>query len=239
MTKDSIHNQISLILAKFKVQNENIEKEKGKISQLETDLLRKYCIDLYDLVNQINSDLAEETKKEEKITEPKLIKDELFMSKTIAETEKAIETKEPKTWDPPKFEPVNEKPKTPEIQFEEKEKIEEKPQLIIDELSDKSKKTSLHETLVNTSEKKEMIEKYANSKISRILEVIDISKRFELQHNLFKSDNRAFTDSINNLENAGNLESALRIFESLSTRYHWDPKNNLVKELKSFIYRKY
>lgn len=237
MTKDSIHKQISLILEKFKAQNENLEKEKGKISQLETDLLRKYCIDLYDLISQINQ-ASEPEKVEEKPVEIP-VKEEYFKPKTLTETEKAIEVKEEKKWDPPKFEPVNEKPKTMELPLEEKPVVKETQTTVIDVISETSKKTALHETLSNATEKKEMIEKYANSKISKIIDAIDISKRFELQHNLFKSDNRSFSDSINNLENAGSLEMALKIFDHLASRYHWDSKNELVKEFKSFIYRKY
>ncbi|NUM32310.1 MAG: hypothetical protein HUU47_08300 [Bacteroidetes bacterium] len=237
MSKESIHNQIRSILEKFKVQNENLEKEKGKISQLEIDLLRKYCIDLYDLANDL-SKTDEPSKETPKKDEPP-VKEVFFEPKTLSETEKSIETKEVKTWDPPKFEPINEKAKAIEIPFEAKTEDKEKTSAIIDVINETNKKTALHETFSNTREKKEMVEKFANSKISKIIDAIDISKRFELQHNLFKSDNRSFTDSINSLENAGSIDMALKIFDHLAARYHWDTKNDLVKEFKSFIYRKY
>ena len=255
MTKDNIHQEIKKLIEKIKVQNEHLEKEKGNIHALETDLLRKYCMDLYDLINSFESNLIDkinlpiakptsETKEETlKIVES----DELNIEeklpdvvvKTISESEKITENKEQNLWNPPKFEPINEKPKTNELNIDNSTKPENKQQVVINELSEQYKKSTLHDTISKSDETKEMLEKFANSKIDKIIASIDISKRFELQQNLFKSDNRSFTDAINRLEKSGNLETALRIFDHLAKLHHWDMKNELVKELKSLVYRRY
>lgn len=246
MTKDSIHREIKLILDKIKIQNENLEKERGKISMLETDILRKYCIDLYDLINQIqhvkieNDEIQiikEPVKNEEKLPELKPI--EYVEKVIIIENTEKIEVNEQKNWDPPKFEPIKEKPVVQEIKFDEKPVYNEESNTKTNNTVFENKKTSIHETISVRSESKEMIEKYANTKIDKIITAIDISKRFELQQNLFKSDNHSFTDAINRIENSGNLETALRIFDHLAKLHHWDLKNELVKEFKSFIYRRY
>lgn len=255
MTKDNIHQEIKKLIEKIKVQNEHLEKEKGNIHALETDLLRKYCMDLYDLINCFQTSLTSElnlpiTKptqeaKEEivEIAEPEVqnIEEKLpeVIVKTDSEPEKITETKEQKLWDPPKFEPINEKPKTNELLKENLPKQENTAKPVINETNLNNNKSTLHETISKSAEANEMFEKFANSKIDKIINSIDISKRFELQQNLFKSDNRSFTDAINRLESSGNLETALRIFDHLAKLHHWDLKNELVKELKSLVYRRY
>lgn len=255
MTKDNIHQEIKNLIEKIKVQNEHLEKEKGNIHALETDLLRKYCMDLYDLINCFQNDLinkinlpVEKTTqgtKEEiiEIAKPDVqnIEEKLkeVIVKTVSESDKITETKEQKLWDPPKFEPINEKSKTNELFNENSPKQENSIKTVINETNTNNTKSTLHETISKSAEANEMFEKFANSKIDKIINSIDISKRFELQQNLFKSDNRSFTDAINRLESSGNLETALRIFDHLAKLHHWDLKNELVKELKSLVYRRY
>ncbi len=54
MKRNELHNQIDLLLEKLIVNNKNLSAHEGKFSQLETDLLRKQCIELYDAINQLH-----------------------------------------------------------------------------------------------------------------------------------------------------------------------------------------
>lgn len=273
MNRKELHSQIDSLLDKLAANNTMLKMREGKFSQLETDLLRKQCIELYDAINQLHlvnmmdkniKPDAEaiklevvkkepELKKEEPKPEPEPVKEDVTEEPKISET---IITKEPETieiteekevikvaeqksqptFDAPKFVPIVEKP-APVIVPPKVAVIEEKS--VLDKISETKSNTTLHETISSKKEENELSHRFANSKIAKIKDAIDISKRFEMQSNLFGGDSNAYNISISELEIAGDKESALELFNRFSTRYHWKADNELALELKSFIYRRY
>jgi hypothetical protein len=149
------------------------------------------------------------------------------------EPKKVIELEE-KSYDMPKFVPVAgpapiKKP-VPKSQNEEKS--------LLEKISANQTNTSLHDAI---SSKKEDLgdHNFSSFKISKITEAIDISKRFELQNNLFGGNSQHYAQSINLLEVAKNKFDALEEFNRLAEQFHWDPKDELVQELKNYINRKF
>jgi len=51
MSRDKIHNRIDELLGMLSIHNSRLSLNAEKLSQLDIDVLRKYCIDLYDEVN--------------------------------------------------------------------------------------------------------------------------------------------------------------------------------------------
>lgn len=51
MSRDKIHNRIDELLGMLSIHNSRLSLHAEKLSQLDIDVFRKYCIDLYDEVN--------------------------------------------------------------------------------------------------------------------------------------------------------------------------------------------
>jgi hypothetical protein len=279
MKRKELHSQIEVLLEKLAANNKNLSVHEGKFSQLETDLLRKQCIELYDAINQLHlanmmsreepkvaaeqiiAPLIEpepfieppvkdnilpivEIEQEVEIPELEVItKPEPLFEKIAPEPELVIEKPEvlevplktnPSKFDAPKFEPIADKPIKPAPQ-----KLITEEKSVLDRISETSTNTSLHETISSKKEENELSHRFANSKIEKIKDAIDISKRFELQSNLFGGDSHAYNISMSELENSENKEVCLELFSRFATRYHWSQDNELALELKSFVYRKY
>ena len=273
MERNELHNQIDLLLEKLAANNKNLSNHEGKFSQLETDLLRKQCIELYDAINQLHlvnmMDKSSQTiidlkSKEAEIKEPEIVEviaepelnldlgEEIPTPLVEIEEEKIkpeivsipepeipkpiVEFKNTPSYEPQRFEPVAEKPVAvvvPDI----KPKVEEKS--ILDKMNETNPRNSLHETLSSKKEENELSHRFANSKIASIKSAIDISKRFELQSNLFGGDSNAYNNSLSEMDNASSKETALELFNSFASKYNWKQDNELAMELKSFIYRKH
>ena len=53
MSRDNIHNRIDELLGLLSIHNSRLSLHSEKLSQLDIDVLRKQCIDLYDQVNML------------------------------------------------------------------------------------------------------------------------------------------------------------------------------------------
>lgn len=51
MSRDKIHNKIDELLGMLSIHNSRLSVHSEKLSQLDIDVFRKHCIDLYDEVN--------------------------------------------------------------------------------------------------------------------------------------------------------------------------------------------
>ncbi|MFM9944782.1 MAG: hypothetical protein ACKVQB_06070 [Bacteroidia bacterium] len=282
MNRKELHIQIDSLLEKLAANNTMLRTHEGRFSQLETDLLRKQCIELYDAINQLHlanmmdkntkpvaeipkievvkkepepiiepiiiepipvkveekSAIDSAIEKLKEFTEPKIeeIKKEEKVEEAGMKPVPVAEPKSPISFESPLFEPIVEKP-TPVILPPKPPVVEEKS--VLDKINEVKPNTTLHETISTKNEENELSHRFANSKIFKIKDAIDISKRFELQSGLFGGDSNAYNISISELEIAGNKEAALELFNRFAIRYHWNAENELAQELKSFIYRKY
>jgi len=310
MNRALLHNVIKTLLEKMSDQNKMLTNHDGSFSQIETDLLRKHCLELYEAIGQLHllninsksiNSIPEMPKVEDEPTEnnqeePKQEEDDIEepVQEIIAhaepikeeleifiEEDETIETQteiipEPELIeelpeDPkPRFIPVKkllqeemESAKTEEITVPEKTKvenivpqfipIEEKPapvyvapiqkvkeeKSVLDKISQEQKSKTIHDHISSKNEEKLLHDLFPNSKIATIPSAIDISKRFELQNNLFGGQSHAYSQAIKSLEEAGNKNLALDAFDTLAQKLNWDTDSELVKEFKSFVYRKY
>jgi len=136
-----------------------------------------------------------------------------------------------------KFIPIVEKP-VPVFSTPLKPINDEKS--VLEKVSEQQRDTSsIHQSISIPKDEKELLEKFLSAKIAKITNAIDISKRFELQNNLFGGDSQSYSRAVLALEEAETKEKALTIYTELASKYKWDKENELVQELKSFIYRKY
>lgn len=256
---------MGVILEKMTAKSQSLAKQDGKFSQLETDLLRKQCIDLYDLINQLHLVNAQDKYAEPKIevspfvAVDKAIPDSINSGKpedAIVESKKALE--ETKITEPPAepelmvlkpAEPIKEQkpemkspkfiPVVEEPSIENRSKNKSEIEIKVAEVVDPKSKATLHESLNSSKEENELAHRFVNSKINKIKEAIDISKRFEMQSVLFGDDSNAYNISMSELEMAGSRESAFELFKRFEQRYKWAHDHPLTLELKSLIYRKF
>jgi len=273
MKKNDLHFQIESLLGRMTAHNQTLKAHEGRFSQLETDMLRKQCIELYDAINQLHMAnmmdkvTVTEVKKEAapilEMPAPVVEKDVIDHPEKIEEEKKApvvperveppmvvevkpeeaIEKTPPKevpraqVIEMPHFVPVVEKP-TPVYSPPIPKPVDD-GKSVLEKINEQNSSTTLHDSMAMKKEEKELAHHFANSKIETIKQAIDISKRFELQSNLFLADSQSYTQAIADLENAGDKSIALDIFDRLAKQFHWNAENELVMELKSFIYRKY
>ena len=53
MSRDKIHEKIDELLGMLSIHNSRLSLHSEKLSQLDIDVFRKHCIDLYDEVNSL------------------------------------------------------------------------------------------------------------------------------------------------------------------------------------------
>lgn len=337
MNKALLHNVIKTLLEKMSEQNKMLSQHKGQFSQIETDLLRKHCLELYEAIGQLNllnsnaahinlvppmevenenhnekqtsaqailddnteseplsiqeeepeliiANIPEITAEQETEAEPeleKVIQEPVIhepvevVPEIITKKEEVVITEQPplepiREESSPRFIPVKkqtpqvvdtiitEEPLVVEQPVIENSKpqfipIEEKPapvyippaksinpeKSVLDKISHEQKTKTIHDHISSKNEEKLLHDTFPNSKIASIPSAIDISKRFEIQNNLFGGQSQTYSQAIRSLEDAGDKKTALEVFESFVTRLNWDTDSELLKEFKSLIYRRY
>lgn len=134
------------------------------------------------------------------------------------------------------FQALEEKPKM-EFVHQKHSKNEEKS--VLEKISSTETSRSIHDKLYSGKEENELHKMFPFTKINRIANAIDISKRFEIQNNLFGGQSDAYQNSIRSLDLAETKEEAFEEFDRIADAHNWNSEDELVKELKSFIYRKF
>ncbi len=247
MNSHELHAQIEALLEQLAALNFQLSAQVGEYPKTQTDLFKAKTLELYDAIHALQMDnwRSAQTKAEHIIQAEPLAKTAEIVDLEEKPTQNLVveesnshvgELKIPSPYDAPKFVPVVEKP-IPKIEAPQPAKPIEKS--LLDKMNESKSQNSLHEILVSTSESDEWSDRFAKTKITKIKDAIDISKRFEIQSNLFEGDANAYVSFINSIESADGLESALEQFKATAIRYHWNAETELVMELKSFIYRKY
>jgi hypothetical protein len=214
MSRDSIHNRIDELLGLLSINNSRLSLHSEKLSQLDIDVLRKQCIDLYDEVNKlalqgkIKSKTA--TPVAEKMLEPSKA------PKTIAE-ETAIDL-------------FKENPKD--------ESVEVIEQVTEDKEEKKSDSATKPKSVKREDEMLSLFEKFSSNPIESIAKGMSLAKRFEFQSAFFEGDNKEYKQFMASLDAAGDREAAFAVYHKYKIKYQWD-NEELKDELKSLMYRKY
>ncbi|MBR9918974.1 hypothetical protein GYB29_15190 [bacterium] len=224
-TREEIHNKIDELLGQISLHNNRISLHDEKISQLDVDVLRKHCIDLYDQVNMLVL-ASRKSSGVSKQADTKQVEASEPVEETVKEAPKAEVKPEPlKAEEPAKVETKQE-----EVKEEPKAKVEEKT--ASKPSSNGKKSEGVDEEMVS------LFERYNSKPIDDISKAITISKRFEFQNNFFDGDAAQYKAFIKAIDDAGDRESAFEIYHEHKNRLSWE-NEDLKDELKSLLYRKY
>lgn len=248
MTIQELHQKIDSTLNHIQYLNSDFDQKNTEISQLELDLMRKYCIELYDLVNKMglaakvkNAQLKmtqtppEKEVKKEVVVEPQ----QEFKEKTVNEPEpilKEVDKQLPKE-EEKELEVVKVvQYETPDVETPiEKVLPPIEPQ---DKLTTPASQEFVKKIMQSTPSNQSLFEKYKSSPISSVTKAISVLKRFEFQSALFKSDVDAYNEFVSSLEQAGSLAKAVELFHQGKRNYQWE-EETLELEIMTLIYRRY
>ena len=85
MSRDKIHEKIDELLGMLSIHNSRLNLHSEKLSQLDIDVFRKHCIDLYDEVNSLALKGKLKAPKAEVVKEEKIsVKEE---KESVSQTE--------------------------------------------------------------------------------------------------------------------------------------------------------
>ncbi len=260
MTREEIHNEIGNVLKLIEINNNRMVLNDTEFD-MDLELMKSHIIRLYGLHDQLSISETQEVEeaKPVKPAEPQVIK---ATPKPRPRTRTVVESKPEKRAEETKAEPmVNPEPTPPAPKpvvkivedpipepvkettpepVVEKPKAVEKPPVVIEKKLPKPpvKKVETKKTTSTTSG--DLYERLKNSKLDSIKKGISISKRYELQNELFANDPEVYNETIKSLDSQDNLEMALDYFEStLMVHHQWEEEDPLVEELKTLILRRY
>ena len=211
MSIENIHSKIDELLELLSIHNGRLSLHAEKLSQLDIDVLRKQCIDLYDQVNL----LALQGKIVAKPSVQKITPQE--SSSTPAPVEQMI------------TEVVLSKN---EIKAQPVEEIIEPEVVVIPEPKLPVKKEKTEDDMLS------LFEKFSNQPIESIPKAISLAKRFELQGEFFNDDAEAYNSFIVELDQASSRDRAFEIYHAAKEKYKWE-NEELRDELKVLMYRKH
>ena len=216
MSRDSIHQRIDELLGLLSIQNSRLSLHTERLSQLDIDVLRKQCIDLYDQVNM----LALQGKI--KVHAPKVAAQKQEVTPAAP-----IQTK-------PEQQQVAEAVKTEEVAEPIKAATIESPKEEKKEaVNPKNSAKPLAE-----DEMLSLFEKFSSKPITSIPKAISVAKRFEFQSVFFDGETSEYNGFMAKLDAAEHREEAFEIYHDYKVRLRWD-NEELKDELKVLMYRKH
>lgn len=213
MSRDSIHQRIDELLGLLSIHNSRLSLHTQKLSQLDIDVLRKQCIDLYDEVNK----LALQGK---------------IKSKSVPSVAQAV----PEEVTKPEPKPIVEPPKVAEIKVEPTPVAE--PIVVEKKTAPVTAKPKAQAGVKAEDEMQSLFEKFSSTPLESIAKGMSVAKRFEFQSAFFDGDHKEYNGFLSKLENAGTREAAFAIYHEYKNKLEWD-NEDLKDELKALMYRKY
>lgn len=251
MSRDIIHSEIDELLQKLSNHNSRLSLHTEKISQLDIDVLRKQCIDLYDQVNllalkgrNVSRPLTNVAESQEpaRITLP-VAPDSVDMETPKPEVTQLVQVPVAETPKPevPKSEPVAvEAPKAADKPIPKAEPAQ--PADVADTPKEEVAPFTMPKAPVHKpkpdDEMLSLFEKFSSQPIDSIPKAISLAKRFEFQNELFDGEATTYNRFMAELDNAASREDAFRIYHTAKAKYKWE-NEELRDELKVLMYRKY
>lgn len=222
--RDQLHAKISDLLQTLNINNNRLSLHAEQLSDLDVDVLRKQCIDLYETINLLPLAKASAT--------PEVIKQEQEVIQPKAEEAKV---------EAPKQEEISEAPVDEVEEKVEEAQAEDSKETVVEvnvEETEKKTERSIHMKLQDEAEMVSLFEKFNSKPIDSIAKAITISKRFEFQNNFFDGDAQNYKKFIELIDGASDREDAFQIYHEYKNKLGWD-NEDLKDELKSLLYRKY
>ncbi|MFT5725047.1 MAG: type IV secretory pathway VirB10-like protein [Bacteroidia bacterium] len=231
MTREEIHNEIGNILKLIEINNNRMFLNDTDF-ELDLELLKSHIVKLYGLYDQLkvsdDSGAPESTEAPAEVKKPEPI---VIQAKPKVRAKKvAVEIKpEPKKVE----EPVVETPKIVEPPIvEQKEAVEE--------VEPPVKRKKLAIKTPTKAPRNDIYTRFQNTKIDSIKKGISISKRYEIQNELFSNNPTDYNEAIKTLDSQSSFDAATAYLEgTLMVNHQWEEDDVLVDELRLLLYRRY
>lgn len=248
MTREEIHNEIGNLVKLIEINNNRMFLNDADF-QLDLDLLRSHIVKLYGLYDQLSisqpdstETVAPEPPKVVKKPEPVVIQAKPKPRPKKVEVEEEVEPEVEAAPEPvveAQVETVVEEV-APEPVIEEvpvKEEVKETPPPPVVE---KPKASHKIKNPVPNTDANDVYARLKNTKIDSIKKGISISKRYEVQNELFGNNPEAYNDAIKKLDNQASFDEAMAYLEgTLMVNHQWAEDDVLVDELRILLYRRY
>ncbi len=227
MTRDQIHDKIKELLTLIEINHSRIVLNESNLS-IDMDQLRQHVVDLYTCLDQLSLPSGEQevvsidakpATKEKEAQKEEILKEEEIPAPRLtpdAEEEPVKQAKLP-------VEPVQEKVSAPVLP-----KVEVPKEVVV-----------IKEKTTTTDEKGDVYAKLRKKKLDSIKKGISISKRYEMQNQLFSNNPENYNLAISNLDQADDLSTAEQYLDDLAKHYGWDEENHLVEEMTILIQRRF
>lgn len=242
MTREEIHTEIGNLIKLIEINNNRMILNDADF-ELDVALLRSQVVKLYGLCDQLSISETETDNEPEVIAvkkeEPVVIKaspkprrkveveveveaeDEVEVEAEAeeevegeVEVEDEVEVVQPEPVAPP-AEPVKEEPPAPKAKHQTKKPIPSTPA-------------------------NDVYARLKNTKIDSIKKGISISKRYEVQNELFANNPEAYNEAIKTLDSQDSFDDAMAYLEdTLMVKHKWEEDDLLVDELRILLYRRY
>ena len=256
MDTSIIKEQITEILESISEQAINIQSYKGKIPQIELDVIKENLRKLYEYYHQLdhlNSWQQDSDVKQAQVTQAGNEKVNEKSNRNIAE-DVFIEPGKHETSDSSVIhqqdDSVDEDIAEEELvhtldKKSEKHSVKPKsdPDLFSSEthtLSDKLKngKKLIHETLKNDDDNS-IAAKMQKNPIQDLKSAIGINEKFLFINELFKGKLEEYKEAIDNLNNLESLTNAMQNLDHLKEAYDWEEDTEAFIKLSDFVHRRY
>jgi hypothetical protein len=98
---------------------------------------------------------------------------------------------------------------------------------------------SLHEKLSTGAESKIGLADKLQQKVENLKSAISLNQKIAFVNILFKENTVEYAKAIEKLNNANNVDEAMRYFTELKLHYDWENDNELVKTLQGLIEKRF
>lgn len=230
------------------------------VSDLDRELLKKMCVELYDIIihspvaSQPTPEIAEEKKPDHQVI---TVQEEtgLFSNELLHQAPVTL------------LNDIPEETNSVELPAEETEVIEEasiqslpetEPEEVLTSevttpvVTEKKAETPANELHFNKGGDELLYEKIAKtvsgqpdlsqkfqSKIESLKSAISLNRKIAFVNDLFKENTVEYAKAIDNLNNATDLNDALRILGELKYTYTWDENDSLFKEFETLVIKRH
>ncbi|MCB9261117.1 MAG: hypothetical protein H6607_01910 [Flavobacteriales bacterium] len=237
MSRDDILKEIENTLQLLQINHQRMVINDSN-SEIDLAQMQSHIVKLYTLCDQfsIAKQIIKVPEPVQPITKPKFIPEPIMIEPELEkEPEVIVEVTrpEPVVLPTPKPEPVVEvKPIVPETAPIVEEPAKQEP--VAPKPNPVAPPKPTPPVQVN-----DVYERLKFTKLESIKKGISISKRYELQNELFGNNPEKYNASISALDTANNFDEAALLLANLGESGNWDMDDALVEELKTLILRRY
>ncbi len=229
--KKMLTEEIRDLISALQEQMDILQENEGNLSRIEFDLLLGNLRNIYDKVYLLQKIVLEPSRAEANPPSERPVP--TFRLKFEGRSIPAQPEEKPK-------EPLPEKPKTTPPQPPKPrtgDLFSEAPPTLADKLQ--PEKPSVIDRISSQVEDKSLASNLMHKPLADIKAAIGINEKFLFINELFGGSMQEYTQAIQELNQARNLEEALEIFDNYATRFKWNPRLPGVIKLKELVQRRF